>query len=503
MHRTRFTHDFRSVPALLLASALAAPALALDEDFDEPGTSFADTIFPDLHTPTGAGFSRDDLTGVASAPSTAPPLPINQAGDKEGVYAGSFATTPGFALMADTPENDLPNALIEGYVDLSVTSLLGQKKVGFVLRASAAPVEAYGVTMNASPSGPTATLQIAYISGGAVATVLATSDPFPVDFPNENYRLLFIADGTDLNAKLYRRYEVAGTIVEDPVDLHADPGIQSILFASDTTLTSGRPGLMAKCRGTNKAWWDEVKPGTTEIENPPAGACVTFEPEPLGTNYGSSVGHAPGDVIFTENGIEVSIDEYTWCSSATTFGYMRIASSAYGFGDGHAAELGNASLHFNFAGFSGASQVTFEWMEQAPHECINLEVNGHAYYVDSRFMDRHGTTVAPGVTLYATEIGFPVAPGIHRFRGWGQLVGPVTSLRIGGSELFLDNICIDVPAPASCTSDLDGNGIVEFADILVLLAHWGNPGGLGDLNGDNSVDFADLLVLISDWGPCP
>ena len=50
--------------------------------------------------------------------------------------------------------------------------------------------------------------------------------------------------------------------------------------------------------------------------------------------------------------------------------------------------------------------------------------------------------------------------------------------------------------------DLDGDGEVNFADLLILLSAWGPcaPGGCAeDLNGDEVVDFADLLVLLTSW----
>ena len=40
------------------------------------------------------------------------------------------------------------------------------------------------------------------------------------------------------------------------------------------------------------------------------------------------------------------------------------------------------------------------------------------------------------------------------------------------------------------------------ADLLILLAFWGECGGvcLGDLDGDGSVSTSDLLILLANWG---
>jgi len=48
--------------------------------------------------------------------------------------------------------------------------------------------------------------------------------------------------------------------------------------------------------------------------------------------------------------------------------------------------------------------------------------------------------------------------------------------------------------------DLDGNGIVDGADLGILLAAWGPcPGCDADLNGDGVVDGADIGILLQAW----
>jgi len=55
-----------------------------------------------------------------------------------------------------------------------------------------------------------------------------------------------------------------------------------------------------------------------------------------------------------------------------------------------------------------------------------------------------------------------------------------------------------------CVPDLNGNGAVDFADILEIIGAWGPCSGCAaDLNGNGAVDFADILVVIGAWGPCP
>jgi hypothetical protein len=50
-------------------------------------------------------------------------------------------------------------------------------------------------------------------------------------------------------------------------------------------------------------------------------------------------------------------------------------------------------------------------------------------------------------------------------------------------------------------ADLNGDGVVDGADLAALLASWG-PGSVpADLNGDGTVDGADLAILLASWTP--
>ncbi|MDZ4831849.1 MAG: hypothetical protein SGJ09_16850 [Phycisphaerae bacterium] len=62
-------------------------------------------------------------------------------------------------------------------------------------------------------------------------------------------------------------------------------------------------------------------------------------------------------------------------------------------------------------------------------------------------------------------------------------------------------VCTVVPSnPVLCPpGDLNGDGIVDAADLAILLGNWGFP-GIGDLNGDGVVDAKDLGILLGMWG---
>ena len=56
----------------------------------------------------------------------------------------------------------------------------------------------------------------------------------------------------------------------------------------------------------------------------------------------------------------------------------------------------------------------------------------------------------------------------------------------------------------TCLADLNADGVIDTADLGVLLAQFNTPGSGADLNGDGVVDTADLGVLLASFGGlCP
>ena len=57
------------------------------------------------------------------------------------------------------------------------------------------------------------------------------------------------------------------------------------------------------------------------------------------------------------------------------------------------------------------------------------------------------------------------------------------------------------PAQNVCPADLNGDGVVDAADLTILLTAWGTPDV--DLDGDGTTGAGDLAILLAAWGPCP
>ena len=166
---------------------------------------------------------------------------------------------------------------------------------------------------------------------------------------------------------------------------------------------------------------------------PPSSACVDFEP-PLaaGTQYGTPVGQAPGTVIFTSNGIPVSIHNFVFVSAGGTFNSARIETPPAPFGSGQTVRTNNINLEFDFTAIGyQTSEVQFDFLDQGGSE--NISVNGSPVFA--------GELSAAPNPIGGVNITISSAPATGGQSGTVTLKGVVKTLRVGGQEFWLDNVC--------------------------------------------------------------
>lgn len=73
-------------------------------------------------------------------------------------------------------------------------------------------------------------------------------------------------------------------------------------------------------------------------------------------------------------------------------------------------------------------------------------------------------------------------------------------------EAAIDDLAIvglDCGEAASCVGDLNDDGMVDGADLGLLLIDWGLASDRADLDNSGSVNGADLGLLLNAWGACP
>lgn len=71
--------------------------------------------------------------------------------------------------------------------------------------------------------------------------------------------------------------------------------------------------------------------------------------------------------------------------------------------------------------------------------------------------------------------------------------------------IYMEVGCVISPivdSGSDCPADLNDDGVVNGADMGLLIAAWGTSDS-GDINSDGVVNGADMGLLIAAWGPCP
>jgi hypothetical protein len=77
----------------------------------------------------------------------------------------------------------------------------------------------------------------------------------------------------------------------------------------------------------------------------------------------------------------------------------------------------------------------------------------------------------------------------------------VASNRVSSSLRYTNFTDVRVIAGTSGPEgDVNGDGCVDDADLLIVLFNFGNAGGQGDVNSDGIVDDADLLIVLFNFG---
>lgn len=76
---------------------------------------------------------------------------------------------------------------------------------------------------------------------------------------------------------------------------------------------------------------------------------------------------------------------------------------------------------------------------------------------------------------------------------------------VSGSPTLRPRLRVTFSAAPPCPADIDGNGAVDFEDLLAVLSGFGPcpPGDCpADVDGDEAVTFQDLLTVIAAFGDC-
>ncbi len=81
-------------------------------------------------------------------------------------------------------------------------------------------------------------------------------------------------------------------------------------------------------------------------------------------------------------------------------------------------------------------------------------------------------------------------------------IGQCYRIRVGGYNGDQGEGSLLVHCVPSCAGDLNANGVVDAADLSVLLGAWGSTTAGPDIDNSGVVDAGDLATLLGNWGPC-
>ena len=68
---------------------------------------------------------------------------------------------------------------------------------------------------------------------------------------------------------------------------------------------------------------------------------------------------------------------------------------------------------------------------------------------------------------------------------------------------WADNGGNAIATSCDCPADINGDGVVNGADLTDVLGFWGTNDSVVDLDNDGVVDGNDLTIILGSWGACP
>jgi len=153
--------------------------------------------------------------------------------------------------------------------------------------------------------------------------------------------------------------------------------------------------------------------------------------------------------------------DFTLFSTITSgmYGQAWVGPGLVGIGDGNVLHLANLNARYDVSAHGDVERVELTYFDGGSF--ANLRVNGEALQTGT--LSGMPAAIAPGVTLTVLE---SAAAGYTH--GTILLEGPVHSVEIGGTQFYVDNVCVvtsgtlpgdTYTACADCDHTFDGDGL--------------------------------------------
>jgi hypothetical protein len=235
-----------------------------------------------------------------------------------------------------------------------------------------------------------------------------------------------------------------------------------VVGAFDVYDMAGEPNLLGQYRFVHQYPYTQDPEHHTFTLRGPKDQCADFDDLKAGTRY------RVGDVFVTR-GYSVECQEFFWLpSGSTTSGYATVNKASPSGGTGLELQLNNINAEFNFGG--QVSCVSFLFGEYGGN--INLEVNSD-FRNFQNFADINGSTIG-GCSVTVTN-------GHGNDMGMVLIQGQVGQFKLGGQELFIDEVCPFCKAMGKYEATnlrfghsygmLDAESLWQFNDWMTVLPH--------------------------------
>ena len=210
----------------------------------------------------------------------------------------------------------------------------------------------------------------------------------------------------------------------------------------------------------------------------------SFEDLQLGTMYVNEDSFTTGDYTHY-------VKHFTWSDGTETVkGSVSVENGGMACSFNNELHYNNATTHIERTDGDWMNNMSFKFGEWGGN--LNMEINGDFKNFEN-MLDIDGVTI--GGVLVTVDWG-----GGGNDCGQVSFTGDMSYIRMGGQEYWVDCFTADAVEP-SIPGDVNGDGVVNVEDILLLIGAWGSNDPAADINGDGVVNVVDLLILIGNWTP--
>lgn len=152
------------------------------------------------------------------------------------------------------------------------------------------------------------------------------------------------------------------------------------------------------------------------------------------------------------------------------------------------------------------ASLTFEFDDGSTFvKPLDGNVDIRDYYQNIFTNSINGTTT---VNVFTTDVDGSTGPNLYRLDKQfvdlssfsERVLVSMTLTDVGASGLqrtILAGITVQIAESPCAPADLNCNGVVDAADLALLLGGWGTASA--DLNGDGTTDSVDLAILLGAW----